>query len=142
MKPAPLTAEQLLAAGYNSGDPEGLIEFAQGVSDTRDAQWEQMLTEQETISWVDLQKVAQEVVQSKSLWKRFIDGTPLANDIACWMADFAQDHTAPELAQPKPVNQQLLEALKAFVAYADEVNDDSPELDRARATIAVAEGNK
>jgi hypothetical protein len=29
------------------------------------------------------------------VWKRFIDGTPLANDIACWMADFALQHTHP-----------------------------------------------
>ena len=32
----------------------------------------------------------------------------------------------------------LLEALQAFVKYADDVSDDSPELDRARAAITKA----
>ena len=51
--------------------------------------------EQEPVAWVDLLKEAQQIVESKVLWKRFIDGTPLSNDIACWMAAFAQQHTAP-----------------------------------------------
>lgn len=50
---------------------------------------------QKPMAWVDLQKEAQQIVESKFLWKRFIDGTPLSNDIACWMANFAQQHTAP-----------------------------------------------
>ena len=53
------------------------------------------LESQEPVAWVDLQKEAQQIVESKILWKRFIDGTPLANDIACWMADFALQHTHP-----------------------------------------------
>ena len=52
-------------------------------------------TEQEPVAWGDLQKEAQQIVESKIVWKRFIDGTPLANDIACWMADFALQHTHP-----------------------------------------------
>jgi hypothetical protein len=56
---------------------------------------------QEPVAWADLVKEAQQIVKSKFLWKKFIDGTPLANDIACWMADFAQQHTTPPLpAQP------------------------------------------
>lgn len=51
--------------------------------------------EPEPVAWVDLLKEAQKIVESKPVWKRFIDGTPLANDIACWMADFAQQHTSP-----------------------------------------------
>jgi hypothetical protein len=51
--------------------------------------------EQEPVAWVDLQKEAQQIVESKILWKRFIDGTPLANDIACWMADFVQQYAHP-----------------------------------------------
>jgi len=51
--------------------------------------------EQEPVAWVDLQKEAQQIVKSKALWKKFIDGTPLANDIACWMTDFALQHTHP-----------------------------------------------
>jgi hypothetical protein len=50
---------------------------------------------QEPLAWVDLLKEAQQIVKSKFLWKKFIDGTPLANDIAFWMADFAQQYTAP-----------------------------------------------
>lgn len=37
---------------------------------------------------------AQEIVRNKRLWKRFIDGTPLSNDIAVWMAEFAQAELA------------------------------------------------
>jgi hypothetical protein len=51
---------------------------------------------QERVEWVDLQKEAQQIVESKFLWKKFIDGTPLANDIACWMTDFALQHTPPQ----------------------------------------------
>ncbi len=43
----------------------------------------------EPVAWVDLLKEAEEIVKSKPTWKRFIDGTPLSNDIAVWMADFA-----------------------------------------------------
>ena len=48
---------------------------------------------QEPVAWVDLLKQAEKVVRSKPLWKKYIDGTPLANDIAVWMATFAQEHT-------------------------------------------------
>ncbi len=53
---------------------------------------------QEPVAWVDLLKAAEQIVKDKFLYKRFIDGTPLANDIPCWMADFAQQYTHP---QPK-----------------------------------------
>jgi hypothetical protein len=53
------------------------------------------LESQEPVAWGDLQKEAQQIVESKVLWKKFIDGTPLANDISCWMADFALQHTHP-----------------------------------------------
>lgn len=36
-----------------------------------------------------LMKEAQAIVEEKFLFKKFIDGTPLANDIALWMAEFA-----------------------------------------------------
>jgi hypothetical protein len=39
--------------------------------------------------WAELHGEAQRIVESSPLWKRFIDGTPLSNDIACWMVDFA-----------------------------------------------------
>jgi len=59
---------------------------------------------QEPVAWGDLQKEAQQIVESKFLWKKFIDGTPLANDIACWMADFARQYTTPP--QPKEPEQE------------------------------------
>jgi hypothetical protein len=58
---------------------------------------------QEPVAWTDLLKQAEEVVRSKPLWKKYIDGTPLANDIAVWMASFAQAHTTPPAPQPVPV---------------------------------------
>jgi len=51
--------------------------------------------EQEPVAWATLNQAAQSIVKEKYLFKRFIDGTPLENDIACWMADFALDYTAP-----------------------------------------------
>ena len=42
-----------------------------------------------TQNWIELNTKAQSKVESSVLWERFIDGTPLSNDIACWMADFA-----------------------------------------------------
>ena len=64
---------------------------------------------QEPVAWVDLLKEAQQIVESKVLWKRFIDGTPLSNDIACWMAAFAQHHTTPP--QRKPLTDKEIDVL-------------------------------
>ena len=69
-------------------------------------------TVQETVAWVDLLKQAEEVVRSKPLWKKYIDGTPLANDIAVWMASFAQEHTTLP-AQPAPVQEPVFELQKS-----------------------------
>jgi len=65
------------------------------------------------VAWVDLLKQAEEVVRSKSLWKKYIDGTPLANDIAVWMASFAQEHTTPPEAQPATVPVEWMETVTA-----------------------------
>ena len=70
--------------------------------------------EQEPVEWVDLLKDAQQIVESKFLWKRFIDGTPLANDIACWMADFAEQHTTPP--QRKPLTDEQIAEIAATPA--------------------------
>jgi len=61
------------------------------------------LESQEPVAWIDLQKEAQQIVESKVLWKKFIDGTPLVNDIACWMADFALQH----IHQPQRTEQNF-----------------------------------
>ena len=63
--------------------------------------------EQEPVDFATLLREAEEIVQSKPTWKRFIDGTPLANDIAVWMAVFAQDvarRTSPPQRQPEERN--------------------------------------
>ena len=71
--------------------------------------------EQEPVVWTDLLKKADEIVRGKTVWKRFIDGTPLANDIAVWMADFVQQHTS-QPAQRKPLTDE--ELYKVFPAIA------------------------
>ena len=40
-------------------------------------------------SWGDLVAEAQKIVEDKTVFRRFIDGPPLSNDVAVWMADFA-----------------------------------------------------
>ncbi len=59
------------------------------------------LESQEPVAWIALQKEAQQIVESKVFYRKFIDGTPLVNDIACWMADFALQQYAhpPQLEQ-------------------------------------------
>lgn len=39
--------------------------------------------------YVEGLKAAQKIVEASPLWKRFIDGTPLSNDIAVMMCNFA-----------------------------------------------------
>lgn len=51
--------------------------------------------EQEPVVWVSLIQEAQAIVEGKYLFKRFIDGTPLSNDIAVWMTKFALKYAAP-----------------------------------------------
>lgn len=43
------------------------------------------------MNYIELLKEAQEIVRHKCTYKRFIDGTPLDNDIAVWMADFVME---------------------------------------------------
>ena len=45
------------------------------------------------LDFVALHAKAQAHVQDSPLWKKFIDGTPLANDIAVWMAEFAVEES-------------------------------------------------
>jgi hypothetical protein len=76
------------------------------------------LESQEPVAWVDLQKEAQQIVESKILWKRFIDGTPLANDIACWMADFALQHThPPQRTWVGLTDEQVEKIIKANMSF-------------------------
>lgn len=74
---------------------------------------------QEQLSWVALEKAADEIVRGKSVWKRFIDGTPLANDIPVWMADFAQKYTRPPTA---PAQQPLTDE-QIYEMYSEPCSD-------------------
>ena len=59
--------------------------------------------QQEPVDFASLLNEAKEIVRAKPVWKRFIDGTPLSNDIAVWMTVFAQDvsrRTSPPASKP------------------------------------------
>lgn len=81
--------------------------------DQRSTESKETFDQPEPVAWVDLLKDADKIVRGKVLWKRFIDGTPLANDIAVWMADFAQQHTSPPPRQPETDVQKLQDELKS-----------------------------
>jgi len=76
--------------------------------------------EQEPVDFASLLREAEEIVQNKPTWKRFIDGTPLANDIAVWMAVFAQDF-ARRTAPPQ----------RTWVDLTDEETSELWEISRA-----------
>jgi hypothetical protein len=52
MTPAPMSDEQIMSTGYNSGDPEGLTEFAKAIIAARDAMWSEMLGERKSFAEV------------------------------------------------------------------------------------------
>jgi len=77
----------------------------------------------EGVGLADFMREAQTIVESKFLWKRFIDGTPLSNDIGVWMAEFARDHL-------DQLQVELANALEELDTLKDAVHhtlDDSEE---------------
>ena len=74
-------------------DLPDLIAGALGVSrgTAYDMMREALAEQEEPVDFTSLLREAEEIVQGKPTWNRFIDGTPLSNDIAVWMAVFAQD---------------------------------------------------
>lgn len=60
-------------------------------------------------NWIDLQKEADAIVRGKYVFRRFIDGTPLENDIACWMAEFASEKlkATPPAQQAQPSEAEV-----------------------------------
>ena len=82
---------------------------------------------QEPVVWFDLLKQAEEVVRSKPLWKKYIDGTPLANDIAVWMASFAQEHITPPAAQRQWVGLTDEQIDAEFEVFASKFDHESNE---------------
>lgn len=73
----------------------------------------------EPVAWATLHGKAQAIVEGKPLWKRFIDGTPLSNDIACWMADFALENAATP-AERRPLTDEQIEAMWNADTTSDE----------------------
>ena len=55
---------------------------------------------QEPVSWGELLKEADQIVRGKAVWKRFIEGTPLSNDVPVWMAEFAHEYANPPKREP------------------------------------------
>ena len=77
---------------------------------------------QEPVEFVSLLREAEEIVQGKPTWNRFIAATPLANDIAVWMTVFAQDvarRYAPQPAQRKPLTDEEIETVWRSVQAND-----------------------
>ena len=57
---------------------------------------------QEPVAFDALLREAEDEVRAKPTWKRYIDGTPLANDVPVWMAVFAQHHARQAAAPTAP----------------------------------------
>ena len=92
------------------------------------------------MTWVVLQKTADEIVRSKSLWKRFIDGTPLENDIACWMADFAEQFLSHPPAQVPLTEDQILHRVDTHVGGVNPGNLDNSDWIQFARVIEAAHG--
>ena len=58
------------------------------------------------MDYVQLLNEADGIVKSKRLYKRFIESTPLENDIAVWMADFAFERLQSDLATAEQDSRQ------------------------------------
>jgi hypothetical protein len=66
---------------------------------------------------VELMREADAIVRAKPTWKRYIDGTPLSNDIAVWMVDFARQHAPPPAAEPSEAELPPLPIGEAEVVW-------------------------
>jgi hypothetical protein len=76
------------------------------------------LRKQEPVAWGELFKKAEEFVDSKPVYKKFADGTPLLNDIPVWLADFAENYAAP--IPPTPSQQEAMDAANRLLNFAPE----------------------
>lgn len=65
------------------------------LKDEREAAWDN------SKPLVSLMKEAQSIVESKHVFKKFVRGTPLENDVAVWMAEFAKENILASGAAPK-----------------------------------------
>lgn len=64
------------------------------------------------MNYIELLKDAAVIVRGKLLWKRFIDGTPLSNDLPFWMADFAAAAVAHERDKVTKERDRMCEQCK------------------------------
>lgn len=83
--------------------------------------------------WVALLNEASRIVQHKPTWNRFIDGTPLQNDIAVWMADFARAYVLSAIDVLKPITTPPAQPAREWVGLTGSdviqlMPDDSRDL--------------
>jgi hypothetical protein len=73
----------------------------------------------EALDWVSITQDADKIVRDKAVWKRFIDGTPLANDVSVWMAEFALEKSAALRLHAQHL-QDRLNRMEALMREPDE----------------------
>ena len=65
---------------------------------------------------------AQKIVRAKFVWRRFIDGTPLSNDVPVWMAEFALARQPPSHASVSLSDiRQVVEDARNTLRDADNI---------------------
>lgn len=69
----------------------------------------------EPVDFVGLLREAEEIVHEKQVWKRFIDGTPLANDVPVWMATFAQYKLLTAPPRRVPLTAREIELIDGMI---------------------------
>lgn len=80
------------------------------------------------LTWITLMPEAEQIVKGKHVYKRFIDGTPLSNDVPCWMVEFALEQVAQARADLEAENQRLREAIQKQLDPSWECNSNHPAL--------------
>lgn len=104
--------------------------------DTR-AKFDQLVTvtalaaapQDEPVAFHELLREAEAEVRAKPVWKRYIDGTPLANDVPVWMAVFAQHHArtiAPPAPAPQPSADPWRSTVEQMLATTEQTASDDP----------------
>lgn len=134
-------ADALVAIGFWSGEAPQLQPKAEPKGGGRLPPPLQAEPVQEPVDFVSLLREADEIVRGKPTWKRFIDGTPLSNDIAVWMTVFAQDvarRAAPPQRKPLSLTD-LQEALVLTNLIGRDAIDDSEEYDEGSTLAQIDE---
>ena len=88
----------------------------------------------EPVAFHELLREAEAEVRAKPVWRRYIDGTPLANDVPVWMAVFAQHHARAPAPHPSSADLERLRAAdeehrRAQAAIYDALQPESPDRD-------------